>query len=76
MSEVKKVQAAEMLKEFQTILALEEEAATVYLQLAEDCDDAEASEILRRIASEEVAHVAIAKELVKLAQQCKSMENQ
>lgn len=68
MSETEKTRGQAILKEFQTILALEEEAAAAYLQLAEDCDDAEAGEMLRRIAREEVAHVAIAKELVKLAQ--------
>lgn len=73
MSQKKKLGGGELLEEFQAILALEEKAASVYLQLAEDCDDAEARDILRLIASEEVAHVAIAKELVKLAQQWKPM---
>lgn len=71
MNESEKIFGDALLKEFQTILALEEEAAAAYFQLAEDCDDAEASQMLLRIAREEVAHVAIAKELVKLAQQWK-----
>lgn len=67
MSPARKIYGELILKEFQTILALEEEAARLYRQLAEDCDDALASEMLLRIARDETAHVAIAQELVKLA---------
>lgn len=74
MSDFVKLSKGEILREFQTILALEEEAAAAYTQLAEDCDDAEASEMLRRIAREELAHVAIAKELVKLVQNWENPE--
>lgn len=57
----------EVLKEFQAILALEEEAARAYHQLSEDCDDGEAKRILEKTSREERAHAKIAKKLVEIA---------
>ena len=56
-----------LLREFEMILALEEKAAQTYHQLATDCDDAEARNLLFAISRQENAHVEIAKNLVHLA---------
>ena len=56
-----------ILKEFQAILGLEEEAAKTYHQLAEDCDDAEIKMILEQISQDEWTHVKIAQKLVEIA---------
>ena len=56
-----------ILKEFQAILALEEEAAKAYQQLAQDCDDPIARALLQEIAKEEAAHVTFARKLVEIA---------
>ena len=63
-----------ILKEFQTILGLEEEAAWAYHQLAEDCDDKEVKKILEQISNEEWAHVVIAQKLVKIAKRALEMK--
>ena len=76
MKKTPKIRPDQILREFQVILALEEEAANAYSRLAEDCDDAEASEMLRRLAREELAHVAIAKELVRMAELWNSANTQ
>jgi|GEM_PF-6921524 len=55
----------QILEEFRVVLALEEKAASTYLQLAQDCSDEEAKEMLFEIARQESAHVEIAKKLVQ-----------
>lgn len=57
----------QVLREFQAILALEEEAALTYQQLAQDCPDEEAKKILFQISEEEFSHRKIAQKLVELA---------
>jgi rubrerythrin len=57
----------QILEEFQAILALEERAALTYRQLAEDCDDREVKGMLEEIARQEMSHMKIAEQLVKLA---------
>ena len=55
-----------ILKEFQTILSLEEKAAKTYHQLAEDCQDEQVKRILEQISQDEWSHVKIAQKLVEI----------
>jgi rubrerythrin len=58
----------EILEEFRTILQLEKKAASVYRQLAQDCDDEEVGQMLERISQEELHHAEIAETLFALAE--------
>lgn len=58
----------EILRDFEEILSLEQRAAEVYHQIAEDCDDEEIKFQLEEISQEEKGHVKIAQELVQIAQ--------
>ncbi|MFO1519837.1 MAG: hypothetical protein U1F57_09285 [bacterium] len=58
------------LKEFQVILALEEEAAQAYHQLALDCPDPDVGLELEKISQDERKHARIALNLVRLVRKC------
>lgn len=56
----------DIVREFQEILSLEEKAAQVYHQLAQDCDHPEVRRMLEKMAGEEREHAGYARELVEI----------